>query len=46
MTVRGYANAREQTWYSLSLATSVMLWMVLKKPQGGINRRVRQNKEW
>lgn len=34
------------TWYSLSLATTIMLWMVLKRPQGGIARRVRQNKEW
>lgn len=34
------------TWYSLSLATTIMLWMVLKRPQGGIARRVRQNKDW
>ncbi|KAF7190289.1 Cytochrome oxidase assembly protein shy1 [Pseudocercospora fuligena] len=34
------------TWFSLSLATSIMLWMVLKKPPGGIRNRVRQNKEW
>lgn len=34
------------TWFSLSLATSVMLWMVVKKPQGGIKRRVKQNKNW
>lgn len=34
------------TWFSLSLATSVMLWMVIKRPQGGVARRIRQNKEW
>ncbi|KAJ9622722.1 surf-like protein [Taxawa tesnikishii (nom. ined.)] len=32
------------TWYSLSLATSIMLWMVIKKP--ALRGRVRQNKEW
>ena len=32
--------------YSLSLATSVMLWMVLRKPPSSIARRVRQNREW
>ncbi|RDL36056.1 uncharacterized protein BP5553_06668 [Venustampulla echinocandica] len=34
------------TWYALAAATSVMLWMVVKKPPGDIARRVRQNKEW
>lgn len=34
------------TWFSLSLATSVMMWMVVRKPQGGVSRRVRQNKSW
>ena len=34
------------TWFSLSLATSIMLWMVVKRPIGGVQRRVRQNKEW
>ncbi|EME38859.1 hypothetical protein DOTSEDRAFT_180795 [Dothistroma septosporum NZE10] len=34
------------TWFSLSLATSIMLWMVMKKPMGGVSRRIRQNKEW
>ena len=34
------------TWFSLSFATSLMLWMVVKKPIGGVARRVRQNKEW
>ncbi|SMR62079.1 unnamed protein product [Zymoseptoria tritici ST99CH_1E4] len=32
------------TWFSLSLATSVMLYMVIKKPSSG--RRMRQNREW
>ncbi|CAD6447812.1 deda0a7a-6d45-4e83-b0a7-64087137f234 [Sclerotinia trifoliorum] len=34
------------TWYALAAATSVMLWMVVKKPSADIARRVRQNKEW
>ncbi|ESZ89665.1 putative COX1 assembly protein Shy1 [Sclerotinia borealis F-4128] len=34
------------TWYALAAATSVMLWMVVKKPPADIARRVRQNKEW
>ncbi|GAB7345982.1 hypothetical protein MBLNU457_4203t2 [Dothideomycetes sp. NU457] len=34
------------TWYSLSLATSIMLWMVIKKPSTSVSRRVRQSKEW
>ncbi|MCJ1226169.1 surf-like protein [Toensbergia leucococca] len=34
------------TWYALSAATSIMLWMVIKKPPSDIVRRVRQNKEW
>ncbi|KAG9243564.1 COX1 assembly protein-like protein Shy1 [Calycina marina] len=34
------------TWYALAAATSVMLWMVVKKPPADISRRVRQNKEW
>lgn len=34
------------TWFSLSLATSVMLWMVVKKPPSGVRNRVRQNRTW
>lgn len=34
------------TWYALSAATSIMFWMVVKKPPSDIARRVRQNKEW
>ncbi|CAG8982956.1 hypothetical protein HYALB_00003534 [Hymenoscyphus albidus] len=34
------------TWYALAAATSVMLWMVVKKPPKDIARRIRQNKEW
>lgn len=34
------------TRYALAAATSVMLWMVVKKPPQDIARRVRQNKEW
>ena len=33
------------TWFSLSLATSVMLWMVVKKPSGA-RARVRKNTGW
>lgn len=32
------------TWYSLAFATSIMLWMVVKKPRAG--GRVRRNREW
>jgi len=34
------------TWYSLSLATAIMLWMVVKKPSSNASRRVRQNRQW
>ncbi|KAJ0123180.1 SURF-family protein [Diaporthe amygdali] len=34
------------TWYSLSLATSIMLWMVIRKPPSDIAKRVRMNKHW
>ncbi|CAK7224468.1 surf-like protein [Sporothrix bragantina] len=34
------------TWYSLSLATAIMLWMVTKKPKSDITQRVRLNKNW
>ncbi|CAM1501613.1 Fc.00g035970.m01.CDS01 [Cosmosporella sp. VM-42] len=32
------------TWYALSLATSIMLWMVIKKPSSDIARRVARSK--
>ncbi|KAG9228699.1 COX1 assembly protein-like protein Shy1 [Amylocarpus encephaloides] len=34
------------TWYALAAVTSVMFWMVVKKPSADISRRVRQNKQW
>ena len=34
------------TWFSLSAATTVMMFMLLKRPASGINRRVRQSKNW
>ncbi|KAL4924922.1 cytochrome oxidase assembly protein SHY1 [Aspergillus undulatus] len=35
------------TWFGLSLATSIMLWMVMRKPPASeAARRVRQNKNW
>jgi surfeit locus 1 family protein len=34
------------TWYALSLATTIMFWMVVKKPAGGTKARVRQSREW
>ncbi|KAK3076206.1 hypothetical protein LTS18_013623, partial [Coniosporium uncinatum] len=34
------------TWYSLALATSVMMWMVVRKPPSDIARRVRHNRDW
>uniref|UniRef100_L2FYR1 SURF1-like protein n=1 Tax=Colletotrichum fructicola (strain Nara gc5) TaxID=1213859 RepID=L2FYR1_COLFN len=32
--------------YGLAFATSIMLWMVVKKPASDISRRVRMNKHW
>ncbi|OBT64475.1 hypothetical protein VE03_05336 [Pseudogymnoascus sp. 23342-1-I1] len=34
------------TWYALAAATSIMLWMVIKKPPTDVARKVRQNKDW
>ncbi|KAH7405742.1 SURF1 family-domain-containing protein [Phaeosphaeria sp. MPI-PUGE-AT-0046c] len=34
------------TWYALSFATSIMFWMVVKKPLSGTQRRVRHSVEW
>ncbi|KAL1959601.1 hypothetical protein VTO42DRAFT_1636 [Malbranchea cinnamomea] len=34
------------TWYGLSLATSVMLWMIVRKQPSEVAKRVRQNKNW
>ncbi|KAJ5819802.1 hypothetical protein N7474_005393 [Penicillium riverlandense] len=34
------------TWFGLSLATSIMLWMLVRKKPNEAMRRVRQNKNW
>ncbi|KAI1463670.1 SURF1-domain-containing protein [Daldinia caldariorum] len=34
------------TWYGLAVATSIMFYMVVKKPPTDITRRVRLNREW
>ncbi|KAF2476263.1 SURF-family protein Shy1 [Lindgomyces ingoldianus] len=34
------------TWYALSLATSIMFWMVVKKPLSGTQRRVKHSLDW
>ncbi|KAJ5139233.1 COX1 assembly protein Shy1 [Penicillium bovifimosum] len=34
------------TWYGLSLATSIMLWMVVRKNPNEAMRRVCQNRNW
>lgn len=35
------------TWYGLAAATSIMFWMVVKKPSSAdVGRRVRMNKNW
>ncbi|KAL2023514.1 hypothetical protein VTK56DRAFT_2122 [Thermocarpiscus australiensis] len=34
------------TWYGLAVATSIMFYMVVKKPASDIARRVRMNKNW
>jgi surfeit locus 1 family protein len=32
--------------YGLAVATSIMFYMVVKKPPSDISRRVRMNKTW
>jgi len=34
------------TWYGLSFATSIMLYILVRKPVGGAIQRVRQSKDW
>ncbi|KAJ5652392.1 hypothetical protein N7507_009818 [Penicillium longicatenatum] len=34
------------TWYGLSLATSIMMWMLIRRKPNEALRRVRQNKSW
>ncbi|PYH98742.1 cytochrome oxidase [Aspergillus ellipticus CBS 707.79] len=34
------------TWYGLSLATSIMLWMIIRKRPNEATRRVRANRNW
>ena len=34
------------TWFSLCAATSIMLWMVIKRPPGNVSRRIRHNAQW
>ncbi|EAA35285.2 hypothetical protein GE21DRAFT_259 [Neurospora crassa] len=34
------------TWYGLAAATSIMFWLVVKKPANQITKRVRMNKSW
>ncbi|KAM7183441.1 putative COX1 assembly protein Shy1 [Rhypophila sp. PSN 637] len=34
------------TWYGLSLATSIMFWILVRKPPADVARRVRMNKSW
>ncbi|KAL2261599.1 hypothetical protein VTK26DRAFT_3808 [Humicola hyalothermophila] len=34
------------TWYGLAVATSIMFYMVVKKPPSDVARRVRMNKHW
>jgi len=34
------------TWYGLSFATSIMLYILLRRPQAGVARRVRQSADW
>lgn len=34
------------TWYSLALATSIMFWMVVRKPPSGVAARVKNSREW
>ncbi|MCJ1465076.1 surf-like protein [Pseudocyphellaria aurata] len=34
------------TWYALSAATSIMFWMVVKKPASSVAQRIRQSRQW
>ncbi|KAL1875141.1 hypothetical protein VTK73DRAFT_10278 [Phialemonium thermophilum] len=34
------------TWYGLGLATSIMFYLVVRKPPADVARRVRMNKSW
>ncbi|KAI5812649.1 COX1 assembly protein-like protein Shy1 [Pyronema omphalodes] len=34
------------TWYGLSIATSIMLYILVRRPSASIARRVRQSKDW
>ncbi|KAK2783263.1 surf-like protein [Onygenales sp. PD_12] len=34
------------TWYGLSLATAIMLWMVVRKKPSDVTRRIRHNRGW
>ncbi|KAL2831225.1 putative COX1 assembly protein Shy1 [Aspergillus cavernicola] len=34
------------TWYGLSLATSIMLGMIIRKRPNEVTRRIRQNRNW
>ncbi|KAI9835402.1 MAG: hypothetical protein M1819_002320 [Sarea resinae] len=34
------------TWYALSAITTVMMWLVIKKPPSAMARRVRHNTQW
>ncbi|KAI1811670.1 SURF1 family protein [Poronia punctata] len=34
------------TWYGLAIATSIMFYMVVKKPPTDMSRKMRLNKEW
>ena len=34
------------TWYGLCFATSIMFYLVVKRPPGEAARRVRMNKGW
>jgi len=40
------AYAKIAVRYALSFATSIMFWMVVKKPLSGTQRRVRHSSEW
>lgn len=34
------------TWYGLAIATTIMFYILVKKPPTDVTRRVRQNKQW
>ncbi|CAG8023013.1 unnamed protein product [Penicillium olsonii] len=46
VTLRNNHSQYIFTWYGLSFATSIMMWMLIRKNPNEAMRRVRQNRSW